>query len=62
MENKLQTMSNAELKILLIKMENEYEALKVATQAKLNRMKELDEEFNKVKNVLLKRTKGQIEL
>ena len=55
-------MSNAELKILLIKMENEYEALKVATQAKLNRMKELDEEFNKVKNVLLKRTKGQIEL
>ena len=55
-------MSNAELKILLITMENEYEALKTAVQTKLNRMKELDEEFNKVKTVLDKRTKGQIEL
>lgn len=53
-------MSNSELKIKLIEMENEYETLKVKINNDLNRMDDLDKSYNKVKKILNKRTKGRM--
>lgn len=53
-------MSNSELKIKLIEMENEYESLKVKINNDLNRMDDLDKSYNKVKKILNKRTKGRM--
>lgn len=53
-------MSNAELKIAIIEMENEYEALKNKIKQSMERMKILDEKYSKAKDVLNKRTRGII--
>lgn len=53
-------MSNAELKIAIIEIEHEYEALKNNIKHSIERMKELDKKFISAKNVLDKRTKGII--
>ena len=53
-------MSNSELKIKLIEMENEYESIKNKINNLVMRMNELDESYNKVKQILNKRTKGRM--
>ncbi len=53
-------MSNSELRILMTKMENEYEVLKNKISSDLSKMDELDVKYIKVKNILNKRTKGKI--
>jgi chaperonin cofactor prefoldin len=59
-EVKYDLMSNSELKIKMTEMENEYEALKFKVNGILNRMEELDKNYDKVKNILNKRTKGRM--
>lgn len=51
-------LSNAEIRVKLLTMENEYEALKNKIKECIKRMGELDEEYTSMKNVLNKRTKG----
>lgn len=53
-------LSNSELKIILIEMENEYESLKTKIKQSLERMETLDKKYNDVKITLDKRTKGKI--
>ena len=53
-------MSNSELKILLNKMENEYEVLRNSIKNNLSKMDELDKKYMKVKTVLNNRTKGKL--
>lgn len=53
-------LSNSELKIILIEMENEYESLKTKIKQSLERMETLDKKYNDVKKTLDKRTKGKI--
>ena len=59
-EIKYDMMSNSELKIKLTEMENEYEVLKVKVNDTINRMEELDKQYDKVKRILNKRTKGRM--
>ena len=59
-EIRYEMMSNSELKIKLIEMENEYENLKVKMNILVNRMEELDNTYVKVKKILNKRTKGRM--
>lgn len=58
-EIKYDLMSNSELKLKLIELENEYEVLKNKVNDSLNRMEELDKSYDKVKKILNKRTKGR---
>ena len=53
-------LSNSELKIILVEMENEYESLKTKIKQSLERMETLDKKYNDVKKTLDKRTKGKI--
>ena len=53
-------LSNSELKIILVELENEYESLKTKIKQSLERMEFLDRKYNDVKNTLTKRTKGKI--
>lgn len=53
-------LSNSELKVILVEMENEYESLKTKVKQSLERMESLDEKYNNVKKILEKRTKGKI--
>lgn len=53
-------MSNAEIKLYLKKMEDEYEALKAQVKTKIERMKVLDKEYVKVKEAFDKRTRGRV--
>lgn len=53
-------MSNAEIKLYLKKMEDEYEALKAQVKTKIERMKVLDKEYAKVKEAFDKRTRGRV--
>lgn len=53
-------LSNSELKIILLEMENEYESLKTKIKQSLERMETLDKKYNDVKKTLDKRTKGKI--
>ena len=53
-------MSNSELKIKLIEMENEYESIKNKINNLVMRMNELDDSYDKVKQILNKRTKGRM--
>lgn len=53
-------LSNSELKILLNKMENEYEVLRNNIKNNLSKMNDLDNKYIKVKSVLDNRTKGKI--
>lgn len=59
MEN-IELYSNAELRIKLKNMEDEYEAIKTKIQHSLERMEELDKSYNKTKELLFKRTKGRM--
>lgn len=52
-------LSNAELKIKMNEMENEYESLKNKINTILNRMEELDNKYDKLKTILNKRTRGK---
>lgn len=58
MSVEINKMSNAEIKLYLKKMEDEYEALKVQIKTKIERMEKLDSEYRKVKDVFNKRTRG----
>lgn len=53
-------LSNSELKIILLEMENEYESLKIKIKQSLERMETLDKKYNDVKKTLDKRTKGKV--
>lgn len=53
-------MSNSELKIKLTEMENEYEKIKIEINNYFNMMDVLDKNYNKVKKILNKRTKGRM--
>lgn len=53
-------MTNAELKIQMQEMENEYEALKVKIKQDIERMEILDKKYIFLKEILNKRTNGTI--
>lgn len=53
-------MSNAELRIRMKEMENEYEALQNQMKQQMERMQKLDKEYNKIQVILSKRNKGII--
>jgi hypothetical protein len=53
-------MSNAEIKIHLMELENEYEAIKCNVQKEISRMQELDNMYIKANTELNKRIKGTI--
>lgn len=53
-------LSNAEIKIQLKEMEDEYEALKTKIKRNLERMDVLDKKYLQLKEILTKRTKGFI--
>mgnify|MGYP003464638215 CR=1 FL=1 len=57
---KYELMSNAELRVALVEMEHEYEALKEKIKNEVNRMNILDEEYIKIRQLLQNRTKGVI--
>lgn len=48
-------LSNAEIRIEIKNLENEYEATKLKIASLLKKMGELDDEYNKAKNELNKR-------
>lgn len=56
----LNMMSNAELRIHMKEMENEYEALQNTIKKCMTRMMELDDKYNKAKEIMHKRTKGWV--
>lgn len=58
-QDKYLNLSNAELRIKLKNMEDEYEAIKAKITKDLERMKILDKEYISMKQVLNKRTKGR---
>ena len=58
-QDKYLNLSNAELRIKLKNMEDEYEAIKAKITKDLERMKFLDKEYISMKQVLNKRTKGR---
>lgn len=60
LQDKYLDLSNAELRIKLTTMENEYEATKARIKKDIERMEQLDKEYVSVKQVLEKRTKGKI--
>lgn len=53
-------MSNAELRVRMKEMENEYEALQNQMKQKMERMQKLDKEYNQIQVILAKRNKGII--
>ena len=61
MDNKLKysEMSNAELKLKLVTMENEYEVLKKTLNDLVSKMYEMDIEYNKISEIYKKRTRGR---
>lgn len=58
--DKYNLMTNAELRVALVKMESEYESLKEKIRKDIDRMTILDEAYIKVKTILQSRTKGVI--
>lgn len=57
---KYSEMSNAELKLKLVTMENEYEVLKKTLNDLVSKMYEMDIEYNKINEIYKKRTRGRI--
>ena len=51
--------SNAELRIKLLTMENEYEALKSTIRKAMERMQQLSKDYSEMEQVLNKRTRGK---
>lgn len=60
MKENIGMLSNAEIRIILKEMENEYEALKVKVKNHLERMDALSNEYNKTKSILSSRSKNLI--
>lgn len=60
MSTKINDLSNAELKIKLTTLENEYEVVKKKINDLIDRMSVLDKEYQSIKEVLNERTKGRI--
>lgn len=59
-KDKYLDFSNAELRVKLVTLENEYEATKTQIKKLVAKMQELDEEYTSVKQVLNKRTRGKM--
>ena len=57
---KYDLMTNAELRVALVEMENEYEALKEKIRKDIEKMSIIDESYLKVTKILSNRTKGVI--
>ena len=57
-EDKYLDISNADIRVKLLTMENEYEHLKVELKKIIDRMQELDINYSEMKEVLNKRTRG----
>lgn len=57
---KYSEMSNAELKLKLVTMENEYEVLKKTLNDLISKMYEMDIEYNKINDIYKKRTRGRL--
>ena len=53
-------MSNAEIRIKMKEMEDEYEALRKKVKDNVERMDKLDDNYNEARSILEKRTKGKI--
>ena len=53
-------MTNAELRVALVEMENEYEAVKENIRKNIEKMTMLDESYDKITTILFSRTKGVI--
>lgn len=53
-------MSNAEIRIKMKEMEDEYETIRLNVKKNVERMDKLDEMYNEAKAILEKRTKGKI--
>ena len=56
----LNKLSNAELKLQLKRMEDDYEVLKNQINRNLERMEVLDKEYIKTQEVFQKRTRGKV--
>lgn len=56
----LSKLSNAELKLQLKRMEDEYEVLRNQIKRNIERMEFLDKEYVKIKEVFQKRTRGKV--
>lgn len=52
-------LTNSELRIKMVQLENEYESTKVKISTLLQRMAELDAEYIEVRDLLNKRTNGR---
>lgn len=52
--------SNAELKLKLLELNNEYESLKNKISNFLDKMEILDKEYSKISTILINRTKGKL--
>lgn len=57
-----ENLSNAELKLKLHSLENEYEVVKRKINDLIEKMSSLDKEYLSVKSVLTERTKGRVGL
>lgn len=51
-------LSNSEIKIKLIELENEYESTRNKIKDLINQMNEIDKSYTQGKEILNKRTKG----
>ena len=58
MKEEYNNMSNSELKLKMKKLEDEYEAIKNKILTLVDRMGELDIEYDKANKIYQKRTKG----
>lgn len=59
-ELKYTEMSNSELKLKMVSMENEYEVLKRDISNLVSKMYNMDIEYNKIKEIYNKRTRGRL--
>ena len=57
-KDKYKYMSNAEIKVRLIEMENEYTAIQSKIKSFIEKMNDLDREYTQAKTIYNKRTGG----
>lgn len=60
MKQELDKLSNAELRIKLKTLENEYDVVRNKVLSDIKKMEELDKLYVEVKELLNKRTKGKL--
>lgn len=53
-------MTNAELKLKMVSMENEYEVLKKHIYYSISKLRDMDIEYNKISEIYNKRTRGRV--